>query len=50
MASPWKIGSKRITTAPITTVPAVSKIGVVLTAPAFNNRLFEGDFHPLIEY
>ena len=34
MASPWKIGSNNMTKAPITTVPAVKRIGVVLTAPA----------------
>ena len=34
IAKPWKIGSNKIINAPITTVPAVNKIGVVLTAPA----------------
>ena len=28
MANPWKIGSKRMIDAPITTAPVVSKIGV----------------------
>jgi hypothetical protein len=34
MANPWKIGSNKMITAPITTAPVVNKIGVVLTAPA----------------
>ena len=34
MARPWKIGSERMITAPNATAPAVSSIGVVLTAPA----------------
>jgi len=33
-ASPWKIGSKRITAAPTTTARAVSSIGRKRTAPA----------------
>ena len=42
MANPWKMGSKRITNAPITTVPAVNKIGVVRTAPASITACFKG--------
>ena len=42
MASPWNIGSNRITKAPITTVPAVSRIGVVRTAPASITACFKG--------
>jgi len=42
MANPWKMGSNKITKAPITTVPAVSKIGVVRTAPASIAACFKG--------
>jgi len=34
IARPWKMGSNNIMAAPITTAPVVSKMGVVLTAPA----------------
>ena len=42
IASPWKIGSNKITNAPITTVPAVNNIGVVRTAPASIAACFNG--------
>ena len=42
IANPWKIGSNKITIAPITTAPVVNRIGVVLTAPASMIALFIG--------
>ena len=42
MAKPWKIGSKRITKAPPTTLTAVSSIGRNRTAPASSTALARG--------
>jgi hypothetical protein len=41
-ASPWKIGSRRITAAPTIAAAAVSTIGLNLTAPASIMESFSG--------
>ena len=47
MASPWKMGSKRMTEAPTTTAAAVSIMGRNRTAPASIDRLVQG--HALLD-